>query len=962
MVKLFQVLIKIAVHFAAGICLFWAVTPFAKWYLFSKPAVGVDLYNSATYVAYHLRHFSLPWNGFKDIWYAGYPLMQDFPQLGFYLMLPAGMLYGPVMGVQITAVAFLLLLLFCSYLLYYQLSKNWGLSLLLSLLVFLSVNIYGALTWAGSVPSFMSQLFFPLGLLFAVRYFESHKIKELALLTLISAIGILVHPLEIVAFVVPSACVLVLAAELRHKTKLIQIPFRLLFYICGFFFGSFIFTQDIFMSLIRQRIVPGILETSKSGTAAVVDEGARQIAQFYKDQVQSLVTHTHPGLFVAFAVGLIVALAGIVIAKKRSKILILLPLLVIASYTALHPIANFFNIINIFRHDPYRAFWPFPIALGAVAAAGVGFVLQSISERLESIKIGKKLAMGHVVGVVVTVLCLGIGFTVNQTSVTYIISQISARTELSSAFPEALSIDTNWENLKKVSAQAMPSFMKSDEKNKRLYAQDQALNIWWNTFNEHPISRGYIDPPIGTDRRGGLFWMDIAIANDTIVRDFKISEEQAFNNSLYLIDWNSVYYFEGGRLNSKGSSAPPSSYLLSRNVFSKEEEVKTQGVLLKWQTESGKPELHMELEQSLKFFQVDEKYTSPIATATNATPVMVIGSFGGFEDIMRLLGATNLNSQRLIPVRSEKRIEEHSIAELKKFDLVILHEYRYQNKRKAFALLEEYVKGGGKIFIETGTEVPEASSSELPEIFPFATSIRGPAGDVWELGADEDVVKDLNLDVFGPPKFNDTDWNIAHPDGELREGDVLLTHEDIPIIVERSLGEGRLIWSGMNLPYHFNQYHVQEEAELFKILLGRLVSLPDTGVVASNVDWIRPGKITISSSQARGMLLKQQGYAGWNTKLTSDRNKRLDWYVAGPTFPGYIYVPLPENAQANPKVTFTFNGRLQHWIATGVNLLVILVLLELILFKRGPMRKVLGTSQKVLGKGVGKWWEKDEDE
>ena len=104
----------------AVLVIFKAIEPFAKWYLSKSPAIGVDLYNSITLVTYQLKHFSLPFNSFRDIGFGGYPLIDDYIQYSVYLMLPFAAIFGPGLGVQIFAIFCLFLLIFGCYLLFFK--------------------------------------------------------------------------------------------------------------------------------------------------------------------------------------------------------------------------------------------------------------------------------------------------------------------------------------------------------------------------------------------------------------------------------------------------------------------------------------------------------------------------------------------------------------------------------------------------------------------------------------------------------------------------------------------------------------------------------------------------------------------------------------------------------------------------------------------------------------------------
>ena len=957
--KMVRIVTALISGIGAAIIIYYVVSPFASWYLTTLPAVGVDLYNSVTYASYHAKHFSLPWTSFKDIWYGGYPLMQDFPQLAFFAMVPFVKLFGAVSGVQRFAVAALFLQLFICFWLFLRLSKQFGLAIFLTILVFLSVNIYGALTWAGSIPSFASQLFFPLGLLVGVGYLERPQNRSLALMILATGLGILIHPLETATFIIPSLIILLLGGAIIARFSPLKLLSHLFVYGLGSLLAAFIFTYDFFVTLFIGRKAPPIFTGSLQSTSQGVSEEALAIAQFYKNQIGLLFTQTNHWLFVALGVAVIGFMVTFFFSRHKKRALYLIPFILDTLYTAAHPALNLADIISIFRHDPYRAFWPFPMALAALVAYFFGFAWQTLSNKNFTKWTGMLVS-----GVVSISLIFGAYFIFSQESQKTLV-RIRETSELSSAFPEALSIRYKTDDLTELKKQLIPAFMDPQDKNKRLYTADAALNIWWNSLFDLPLARGYLDPPIGTDRRGGFFWLDIAIANDTIVRDFKISESQAYANSLFLLDWYAIHYFEGGRLGSKGPSPPASTYLLENNVFDKEEEITTYGAVLKYQTESGKPELHTDLPQHLKFFQVGEQFTSPILSGTTTPAVVVFTNFAGYEDILRLLAARNINSRKLIPVFADTDIDAFDSQSLKTFQAVILHQYKYKNYNKAFRLLEDYVKAGGKLFIDSGGDVKEADSNSLPEIFPMQKSQRLGQGRQWqmEVGSHE-LLQNVDTTDFGPLVFNDAEWKLTTPaDVSLREGStVLLKHKEKPVLIHYRLGQGEVVWSGINLPYHFNQYKTEAEAELFANILSKFVSISDHVVPAAETTWERPEKVSISTSEKiNGILFKEQAYPGWKARLTSEGGKPLSLYLTGPTYPGFMYVPLENVSKFPAEVEFTYTGRPLYWFVAGINFLFVLLILDLVFLNGAIAGRKLGVLFIKVKRKISSWWEKEEE-
>lgn len=953
----------------AVVIFFKVIEPFAKWYLSKSPAVGVDLYNSVTYVSYHLRHFSLPFNSFKDIWFGGYPLILDFPQTAFYLMIPFARQFGTVVGVQIFALVALFIFIYCCFQLYFKLSKNFGISVFLAGLVFLSPNIYPSLTWAGSIPYFASMAFLPLGLLLAVNYFEEPDFGNLLVLTLVAAIGFLIHPLSILVFLIPSIIIFILISSISLSHKLTFALKHLLVFALVFLGCTFVVTYKYVFDLgsFIEVITPSSAVSASNSQVAV--ESAAASAAYLKAQIPRLLTNTDPMLLKMLYVGAGLALVGLVLSPSKKKIGLTLCFLFVTLLTVVHPILNLSGIFSLFWHDPYRAFWQFTTLVGALSAIFWGHFFSALAEKLNPKNYLPFLHIG--VNAIMALLFLSIFYILFQNKVTNLLSTIehtSYLIELSSTYPEALSIDVRQNSQDRLKKQVLPSFLNESEKNFRLYSADATVNIWWNSFFDIPLARGYVDPPLSTSQRGGLFWLDIAIANDSLVRDFKYGQETAYNNALFLIDWNGIGYFEGGRQGVKGPSAPPSSYLLNSEVFEKEEEVTTYGSVSKWSTASGVPELKLNAAQNLKFYKLREQYTSPILTATNAPAAIFFGTRANYEDYLRLLASVNINSRKLVLVYGSAYADSLNLAQLADFEAVFLDSYKFHNRNRGFGVLEKYVEGGGKLYLETGGETKEADSEDLPKVFPIKNSQRGGMGRDWDLAiVDKEVTSSVDLSQFGPPIFDDDQWKVTSTDiNSLRDGaQVILENKGRPVLVRETRGKGQVYWSGVNLAFHYSHYKSRDEAKLFGNMLSAMINLTENQLVESNPVWQSPQKVRIEAgNKARGILFKEQGYDGWKA-MVSVAGKNFDnqkLYLAGPTYPGFIYLPLGNIGEEGPTVVmFNFNGRSLYWFAAFINLVAVLAVFEVVLFSGYFVGRHVHYHLGKLGKKVFHWWEREEE-
>lgn len=969
--KKIAIFISVSSHIFPLFLLFLAFKPIAQWYLSKIPVLGVDFFNSVAYTSYLAKNLPLPFNAFKDFWFGGYPLFRDFVSLHFYAMIPFYNKLGPIVGIQ-TYVAVALFLFGCfSYFLFFQLSKSRALAAILAFMVLYSVNIYGSATWGGSLPFFSTQLFLPLLLAFLDKYVLSGNSRWFWAAVLAGGIGFISHPLPMFAIGLPTASILLFFGSKRTSGRIFPELLNRLKLVFIFGLGSLLVGLPVsyerlyftINSLIRggfSVLFAFITPPGQGAGGSSAGPGvASDISNFYRGLTKLLYTDTNIWLFYLTAGGVILFLMTLILRRRKGLAFRVFPYFLIVGYAILHTFANAYGF-SFFPQGWYREFWAFPMLLGALAAVSWGTFFDFVRDKLNF----KNIILGQILVslpfVILSLIFFTIGYLFFASKSQSFFEILDLKSEISSAHPQALSIKTSKEELAETKKRLLPDFIDPNDKNKRLYEADALVNIWWNAFFDVPLARGYTDPPLAVSQRGGLFWLDIAIANDTLVRDFKISENVAFANALFLIDWNGIYYYEGGRFGIS-ASVPPSSYLVNNNIFEKESETTAYGALIKWQTPSGKPELNLEIPQYLKFYKVKDEFTSPVIYPSNASTILVISDFAGYEDILRGFGAFNLNSRYVVPVAGGKYIDEFNLGDFSKFDGIILHNYSYRNKGKAFNLLRKYLEGGGKIFIDTGAETQDSNASDLPEIFPMDESVREGQGKNWDLETAQDkLLEGVKPENFGPLIFNEQEWKLTYPKGELREGSmVLLKHKDKPVLIRRQVGNGQLIWSGLNLVYHFNQYKSEDEMKLFFNILTELAPIQKTEPVDAVASWQSPQKVTLAAnSGARGVIFKEQHYKRWKARLLSEGNETLKVYSAGPTFPGYMWAFLPENKPF--KIEFNYRGQFSAYLIYIFTVVLILILVDRVLFNGFFIGKRIRFAKKAADSRLSNWWEKEE--
>jgi len=960
--------VSFVLHVAALAALYVVLRPVFTWYLAKVPLLGVDLYYSATYGAYQLRNFSLPFNSFKDIWFAGYPLFRDLFQLYFYLMVPFIKDFGLIEGIKLYVVAVTLGFAASCYFLFYQLGRNIVLGLLLTILVLFSVNVYGAMIWGGSLPYYSSQLFFPLCMGFLVYYRRTGEKRWFYLSALLAGLGINGHPMPIIAYVFPGLFLvsfLWISGSLRAHIKKAAVDV-MTYLVLVVLLGARMFypyLANLVYSIFHGQLF-GAIGTLTGVTPASTSLQTEGAVNFSRTLIPRMLEDSEGMLLPLLALGGAAFGISLLMSKRTKRIVRVLPFALLCFYVWGHVVVNA-NGIPLLSQGWYRAFWAFPVTLGALAASLWGGFFQGIEFTLP--RKGKVVSAS--VSILVTVIFslvfggIGVYFVTQDHSAFF--EKMDLRSEVSSAFPEVLSIRTGSDDLEELRQELVPPFLDPNDKNWRLYTADAAVNIWWNALYPLPLARGYIDPPLATSQRWGLFWLDLAIAGDSLVRDFAVPREDAYYQTLYLIDWYGIRYFEGGRAGSKGPSVPPSSYLLENEIFDRDEERTVHGAILKYQTESGKPELHMEVPQSLRFLRVADEFASPILAGTQAPAILFFGDSTAYEDFSRVLGTYNLNSRFVIPVYGGKEMKGLSEKFLEPYSAVVASSYSIGNGSKVFDELDRFVRQGGGLFIDTGGDTKEANSIALPYPLPITTSQQEEMGRLWDFSATSDPVFDgVTLSGFGPPVYQDSQWKLAVPvsDADIREGaKVLLTHQGKPVLVEQAVGEGKVFWSGINLLYHHNQYKSRDEAQLFKNILTTLLPMEEHAPVLGTATWDRPETVRLELAQApKGILFKEEGYAGWSAVLEEPHKQRLPISLTGPTAPGFMYIPLPQDLDGPVRVLFRYRGTPEYWFFELLSLLTALLLIDqIVLGGRVVCRRLPKLHGRFLTHAKG-WWEKEE--
>ncbi len=985
MKKYLLLIISLVLHLVAIALIIYLVWPIAKWYLDQVPARGIDLYLSASYVVHLLRDFAFRFNGWKEIWFSGVPYFKDYPSLYFYLMLPFAKAFGVIRGIQMFAVVFLFVFAGFSYLLYYELSRSRVLAMILSLATVYSANLYRALIWAGGIPFWTTQALFPIILLLVAKYCRSQNQRWLLASAVVTGLGIMGHPQNFVNIIIPSVITILLFWQpgedtgkkltlVARKRVINLVKFGLVSYLVALpvisQFWNFSSSIAFFISTITKPFAQKQLPQSTGGTP-MIETTVNEVEAWTRAQFTSVWTDTNRLIFYLAAICVGVFFLSLLLRKRRGRgILFSLPFLFLAGWT-IGSVFLYSRGIDLYITGWYKAYWPVLVGVASLAAFCWGEAKETFAER--EFWQNKAIKVIRWIGVVVVNLALlATGWYFLEPSKEILFKELEKHDNFSSAYPEILNVRTGKQDLAAFKEQLKPKFMTDDPHDYRLYVIDATVNIAWGAVEDVPLTRGYVDPPLSTEERWGLFWLDSALGptdtgpKSSLIEDWNTPEKVADNNVKFLLDWYGTKYLEGNHVSASNSNF--ASNIMGDKFIEAEEKVETMGSVKnryledEYWSDEGK--------QQLNFYKIKEELVSPILMATDTPAILHVGADDGYDSLVRFLGEVNLGPRKIVLARGPKFIDQLSFTDLSNFQAIILYKYDYRNYDKAWSLMGKFIEKGGRVFVDTGPEGKESGittpplggeirkETELPGVFPFKKLVREDLGQQWEPeAADNPINNGVDFNQFSPLVFDSGVWNVSHPvnaDDLRDDSTVILRHKGIPVVAERTMGQGKVIWSGFNLPYHAIRDYNPQEARFFKNILGELVELKENPVLSKG-KFISARERVIEIKEARGVIFKEQGFDGWKATFNG---RGLKIYKTGPSSPGFMYVSLPEGATG--EVRFKYVGPLSTKLQTLVSLLVVLLVLDYILGGKLLIAMFARLSRPVKGH-LHLWWGKEDD-
>jgi hypothetical protein len=423
------------------------------------------------------------------------------------------------------------------------------------------------------------------------------------------------------------------------------------------------------------------------------------------------------------------------------------------------------------------------------------------------------------------------------------------------------------------------------ERWQRLGTDSAYVSIWFNYLYDTPQSRGYYAQ--GVPHRDWHVWLEHAVW-------FEKENHQETN---LLLDWFAIRWIVVGH--------PHFNY---EKFLSKPEYYRPVGQLEGW-------------------WEFEYLNASVILSATNAPPILFIGSQHHYDVFLRVLSLTGLRSGECIPVLGPSRyVDFYDLEELRRFPVLILYGYDYKRLEKMSELLLGYVAEGGCLFFEANAS-PDYEADHLPDPFPVRETHTYSIVEDWAFNiSDHPISQNVNFASFSPPIYDEGGWGVSTSYDIAEWAKPILASAGSPLIVVGEYGRGRVVWSGVNLFYHAKGYRNGEEAKFIARILMWLGGVEKRPLPEHDAEFVNPQRRIVELKEpARGILFKESYFPQWHAALIGEgRKERLRIYLAGP---GLMYVPLPD-VQTPSKVILWYDlspPEKAGYIISGVSLIALII-------------------------------------
>ena len=339
--------------------------------------------------------------------------------------------------------------------------------------------------------------------------------------------------------------------------------------------------------------------------------------------------------------------------------------------------------------------------------------------------------------------------------------------------------------------------------------------------------------------------------------------------------------------------------------------------------------------------------------------ILVIGddSKRVYDIVLKLspFGLIPYDNQFLI--HGKNYVDDYSLEDLKKYDLLLLYGQKYKNQNHSWKLIDDYVKNGGSIFIDTGWQYnsPEWQIGETPDFIPVTNLSWTNFGKTSDYQIGSDLIDNSKVDTskFQPLVWNDLPWGVSSGDNLRAWAKNILTTNGHPLIAGGLYGKGKVVWSGMNIFGHIKGYDSKnDELEMTSNLIRWLVGNKEVKNYTFGQDFsakrINPDKVTIEINNDIGessLYFKEAYYPYWQAKLIAKNGKVFPISIMT-AWPQLMLVELPPLSKGD-KINFEIVKPFKFYFADAISIITLVIIIVYVFYPKLFIVKIPVKSKKI---------------
>ncbi len=858
----------------------------AKPYLEANQVFGGLFLNDLTLFKFISQQKPFPPTGWMSFWNEGVPVIGGYPTLFYYLISPLTHFLDTVTSLQLAAMLMILFYLISAIILFFEKSRSILVALIFTFILLITPATYFNVVVKGTIPISSVALLLPIILLLISKFSFRRKHGYLTTAALLAAAALLLHPISaIITIIIPVLIFLFFSDKQPFKTKASQIVL---------FLGIAILASlPVSFQLINGQI---------AGTTAGPCNNLLCWGNYPEDLRWFSLTMLIP------VATFLLPLIYLIWKKRTSTPSQLKSLTIIIVWLVTFVMLAKLKLINNISGEfaPQQMFWALSLSILTLAATAFGRI-KSLDEKIATMTSS------------VFVILIALSLPIVSNTLRFDITRV---TPISATIPAGLEKYIIEKYQESPTSEVIPNWMPVNDHNWRVESIRPNFYIWWNAYSNTPSIRGYanLPPESGQD---WLFFFQKSLLTPT--PDDQTPERLRKNRGLSLLEAYGIgYIHESSESVGADLVGYDSDIIGMRGLIAKDEKLKN------W-----------------TFSELSREYTSPIITPTNAGRVLTVTDRSGYDTLLRAFSFTYPALKNLILIKGPESINDLNQQLLNQVDALVL----YQFTGSEWQTIETFIENGGLVYVDIGavekygTNIPQVPGIESLELYDEESE--------WQLKElNSPLIQGINKSQFAPLRYGQDAWKIVAPSSQTQLEEwvtPVLLQNNRPILSEGTIGEGKIIFSGFNLPYHIISYNNFEEVEL---LANIMEDVAQTDITTGDflVERPNPSTVNIRTTNATGIMFKENYHPGWKATVNGSKAPILKASF------GFMYIPIPKDLwQSSIEVDLRFRGNLTTWGLPTMSLLTIIITITLSFTTKPlePFRKLL---KKRVSNPMRNWW------